>query len=109
VPKTPEGKIKDKVKALLKEFGDECYSFMPVQTGYGKPGLDFHLCFRGHAVFIETKSPSGQLTANQRLTCHDVAVAGGATFVIRDDEGLNKLRQFLCHLSPARLPTTDHS
>ena len=41
----PEGKVKDRVKRLLKKYG--CYQFWPVQTGYGAPTLDCLGCHNG--------------------------------------------------------------
>ena len=55
--RTPEGKVKEKVSKLLREYG--VYYFMPVQTGYGPAGLDYHCVFRAGtlpiAFFVEAK------------------------------------------------------
>jgi hypothetical protein len=88
---TPEGKIKAKVKKLLIEYG--VYSFMPVQAGYGKPGLDFHCIFMGRAFCIETKKPGGKPTARQELTIREIVQAGGEVFVIDGDT--DKLKRWL--------------
>ena len=50
---TPEGKIKNMIKDVLDAYG--CYYFMPVQTGLGASGLDFHCVIHGRAFFIEAK------------------------------------------------------
>ncbi len=93
---TPEGKVKAMVKtALQRAYGDECYRFMPVQTGYGSPGLDFHLCIRGRAVFIETKVPGKKLTPQQEATRAAMQQAGGLVFVIYDGESLQAAMEIL--------------
>lgn len=90
---TPEGKVKEEVKKLLKRFG--VYYFMPVQTGMGKPGLDFYCCFKGHFFAIETKAEGNKLTPRQEATRDEIATAGGDVFVIIGDYGLAALEQWL--------------
>ena len=77
---TPEGKVKDKVKRLLKKYG--CYQFWPVQTGYGAPTLDCLGCHNGFFFGIETKAPGKRPTPRQRLTMEDMREAQAAVFVI---------------------------
>lgn len=77
---TPEGRVKEKVKKILKEHG--AYYFMPVQAGYGMPALDFHCCFRGRAFFIETKAAGKKPTPRQELTMKEIRKAHGVCFVI---------------------------
>lgn len=79
---TPEGKVKDKVKALLKQHEPDCYYFMPVQNGMGKPGLDFHCHMKGFAFYIETKAPGKKLTPRQELTKQEMEEAGAPVFVV---------------------------
>ena len=57
---TPEGKVKEKVKKLLKAHG--AYYHMPVQNGMGAPSLDFIGCHRGLYYGIETKAGNKQPT-----------------------------------------------
>lgn len=71
--KTPEGKLKDQVKAFLKERG--AYYHMPVQTGYGVPTLDFIGCCMGRFFAIETKAPGKKPTARQNLTIREMQAA----------------------------------
>ncbi len=52
---TPEGKVKDKIKKMLKEHG--AYFHMPVQNGMGAPTLDFVGCYCSHYFAIEAKAP----------------------------------------------------
>lgn len=77
---TPEGKVKGRVKRLLKKY--DCYQFWPVQTGYGSPTLDCIACCNGHFIGIETKAPGKHPTPRQRLTMEDMAAAGAKVIVI---------------------------
>lgn len=90
---TPEGKVKDKVKALLKAYG--AYWHCPVQNGMGSPGLDFWICHRGKFLGIETKAPGKKPTPRQELTMRHVQEAGGLTLVISGDEQLGVLEAWL--------------
>lgn len=86
---TPEGKVKEKVKKLLKLFNNRVYYHMPVQNGMGMPSLDFICCakslFGGLYFAIETKAPGGGLTPRQQVTVDFMANAGGKVFVIDGD------------------------
>lgn len=93
---TPEGKVKEKVKKLLKEAG--AYYHMPVQNGMGKPSLDFVCCHEGRFLAIETKTEKGDLTLRQKATIDEMQGAGAIVLVIRgvsDGEGFAVLRSFL--------------
>lgn len=82
---TPEGKVKERVKKLLKKYAATTYWHMPVQNGMGNPTLDFVGCSLGRFFSIETKAPGGKLTARQVLTIKEMRAAGGTVFVIDDD------------------------
>ena len=97
---TPEGKIKTKIKKLLKTYEDQgIYYEMPVPSGYGKSGLDFYGCFRGHFFAIEAKAPGKKPTKLQEDTIARIREAGGAVFVIDGDYGLRKLDAVLLAVS----------
>ena len=81
---TPEGRVKAKVKAYLKSIG--AYYNMPVPNGLGAPSLDFVGCYRGRFFAIETKAGSKGPTPRQEATMKSMQAAGGATFLINDDE-----------------------
>ena len=80
--KTPEGKVKDEIKAYLKSIG--AYQFWPVQTGYGAATVDCLACYLGRFIAIEAKRPGGQPTARQLKTLGDVEVAWGYAIVVND-------------------------
>ena len=90
---TPEGKVKAKVKELLKEHGS--YWHCPVQNGMGAPSLDFVCCHRGLYFAIETKAGNKQPTPRQEITINQIRLAGGLAFVVNESEGMNELREWL--------------
>lgn len=77
---TPEGRVKDKIDKLLKQY--RVYAFKPVQTGMGKPGLDYFCCFRGWFFAIEAKAEGKRLTERQEITRNEILAAWGRVFVI---------------------------
>lgn len=79
---TPEGRIKQGIKALLRHYGDQLYYDMPVPCGFGKSGLDFEGAINGHAFSIEAKKPGGKTTPRQNRTIEGKRRAGVAVFVI---------------------------
>ena len=77
---TPEGKVKAKVKRLIKDVG--AYQHWPVQTGYGSPTLDCIGCSDGRYFAVETKAPGKKLTPRQELTKSEIEDAGGIVFIV---------------------------
>ena len=101
---TPEGKIKARVKKLLDQYPGH-YKHMPVVSGYGKPSLDFIICFRGAFIAIETKaSEKEEPTNRQRVTMNEIHNAGGLVFVIYDETTLELLGDMLAMLAKAVSP-----
>lgn len=90
---TPEGKVKEAVKKLLKERG--AYYHMPVQNGMGKPSLDFVGCYKGKFFAIETKAEGKKPTLRQQATIAEMEAAGAAVFVVAGDFGMDELRWWL--------------
>jgi hypothetical protein len=91
--KTPEGKVKDRVKKLLKEYN--AYYHMVVTNGMGEPTLDFIGCYLGRFFAIETKAHNKQMTPRQELTAFAMREAGGAVFLINDETGVEPLKHWL--------------
>jgi hypothetical protein len=77
---TPEGKVKAKVKQVLKRYN--CWTDWPVPGGYGKSSLDCIGCIGGTFFSIETKKEGGKPTALQNQTILQITRAGGTVFVI---------------------------
>lgn len=94
---TPEGKVKAKVSALLKQYG--CYYFMPVQMGLGAAGLDYH-CYKtvsnvAIAFFVETKAFGKEPTPRQQLSMDEHEARGARCFVVDSDLTLKELERWL--------------
>ena len=90
---TPEGKVKNDVKKILKARG--IWFFMPMQNGFGVVGIpDFICCWRGQFLAIETKAPGkrGDTTANQDRKLQEIREHGGWSIVVDD---ANQLVEFL--------------
>jgi len=81
---TPEGRVKAKVKALLKKHN--IYHFMPATGGYGRSGVpDIIACMRGRFLAIECKAGAGKLTPLQSRELALIEEAGGLAYVINED------------------------
>jgi len=81
---TPESKVKEKIKKVLKAHG--VYYAMPIGTGYGNSGVpDFLCCINGHFVAIEAKAGKGVATALQLKNLAAIDLAGGHPMIIRED------------------------
>lgn len=86
---TPEGKVKDAVKKVLK--ARDIWYFMPMQNGFGVVGIpDFICCHKGRFLAIETKAPGkrGCTTANQDRMLADIAAHHGWAIVVDDAQQL---------------------
>lgn len=90
---TPEGRVKEKVKKLLREH--DTYWHMPVQNGMGSPTLDFICCHRGKYLAIETKAPGGKPTERQMRTIKEIMDSDGMVFVVSNDDDLVQLSMWL--------------
>lgn len=81
---TPEKKVKDKVTRLLKANG--VYYFFPATFGMGRSGVpDIVCCVSGKFVGIECKAGDNTPTALQARELSAIMQAGGAAFVINED------------------------
>ena len=90
---TPEGKVKERIKAALDEA--KAYYHMAVLNGMGQPTLDFTGCHRGLYFAIEAKAPGGEPTARQKHTMRQMLKARAMVFVVSDEESLEQLRAWL--------------
>lgn len=80
---------------MLKRKLDKAFPghwrFMPVQSGYGVPALDFILCVGGLFVTIETKKDgNAKLTPTQESTSIAIEAAGGLVYVVHDEAGADR-------------------
>ena len=80
---TPEVKVKNKVKKLLKE--NNAYFCMPVSGGFGASGVpDIIACYRGFFIGIECKAGNNTPTALQKKNLQDIVNAGGGVAVVNE-------------------------
>jgi hypothetical protein len=108
VAQTPEGKVKAKVKALLKKLG--IWSFMPVAGPFSPHGIpDFICCVPtvitpemvgqkvGLFVAIETKAPGKikNTTPNQERVIEEINDHGGTAVVVDDVSQLGGVSRWL--------------
>lgn len=94
--RTPEGAVKDAVKAWLKERG--IWYYMPVQNGMGVTGIpDFICCWNGRFLAIETKAPGKRntLRATQKMQIASIIKTGGMALVVDNVKDLDELEKYL--------------
>lgn len=90
---TPERRVKDKVKKVLKELG--AYYAMPATGGYGSSGVpDFLICLRGRFIGIECKANGGKPTALQEKNLDDIRKNNGIAFVV-DENNVGDLLELM--------------
>ncbi len=89
--RTPEGKVKDKVVKILKQYG--VYYFFPVTGGFGMSGIpDIICCHNGRFIAIECKAGKNKTTALQDAHIARIRAAGGVAVVI-NEENVNGLAE----------------
>ena len=94
---TPEKKVKDKVKAFLKEQG--AYFFMPATGGYGKSGVpDIVGCYNGTFFAIECKAGTNTPTALQERELERIRQNGGIA-VVANEANSDVIRSLIIKLS----------
>jgi len=94
---TPEGRVKAKVKALLKKY--DVYHFMPATGGYGRSGIpDIIGCIKGRFIAIECKAGNNMPTALQERELNTIGRAGGFAICV-NEEGLDALEQTILNLT----------
>jgi len=90
--KTPEAKVKDRIKKLLNKHN--VYYFMPVQTGLGSRTLDFLCCVNGKFLAIEAKAPDKYYTPQQECIARNIRNSSGKVLLI-DGSNYELLEEYL--------------
>ena len=92
---TPEGRIKHRLNKMLNELG--VWHFAPQSGIYGRAGIpDKIVCVAGQFVGIEAKKDSKTPPTALQLKCMvDIEKAGGACFVVYDDDTIDTVRSYL--------------
>lgn len=90
---TPEGKIKKKVVAVLKEHG--LWYFFPANNGFGKAGIpDLIVIVRGQFMGIEVKADKTKKPTALQVKCgQEIQSAGGWWMVVCDEATLALMEQ----------------
>lgn len=89
---TPEAKVKQACKKLLKERG--IWFYMPVQNGMGNIGIpDLMCCWGGRLLAVETKAPGKRknTTPNQERVLGEISEHGGLAVVVDDVSQLQEV------------------
>jgi Holliday junction resolvase len=92
---TPEGRIKAKLKAMLKRHG--VWHFCPANNGMGKSGIPDFICIvNGKFVGIECKAdPTKKPTELQWLRAKEIKDAGGDWHLVCSSEDITGVEQCL--------------
>ena len=96
---TPEGKVKNRLKTMLKQHG--IWFYMPQAGPFGKAGIpDFILIVEGKFVGVECKADkSKKPTPLQVIAMEDIEKAGGKCFVVRDNDTQWELERWIINVS----------
>ena len=95
---TPEAKVKEKIKKILKEHN--VYFAMPMGTGYGNSGVpDFLCCVNGRFLAIEAKAGEEKPTALQGKNLRDIKAAGGIALVVNENN-IEELKEVIVRELP---------
>jgi len=94
---TPEGRVKKRVKEILKDMG--AYYTMPMGTGFSSSGApDFIICIGGLFYGIECKANGEKPTALQLKHHDDIRKAGGIALVVDETNVENLRKEILSHV-----------
>jgi len=93
---TPEGRVKRRLTDMLRRH--KVWYFFPGNNGFGKSGLpDVIAIVRGRFVGIEVKADrTKRPTALQWKTGREIKEAGGAWFLVYDDDTMGEVEEFIC-------------
>jgi len=85
---TPEGRVKDKVRAMLKRH--QIWYFLPGNNGMGSSGVpDFVCCVSGRFIGIECKADATKRPTPLQMACASkIEMAGGRWFLVYDEASL---------------------
>lgn len=93
--KTKEGLVKDKVRLILKSYGDTVYYFMPIGGPFSRIGVpDIVGCHNGKFFSIECKTRGKKPTTLQEYEMGLARKAGGTAIVV-DEDNLDDVKKLL--------------
>ena len=96
---TPEKKVKDKIRAVLKAEGAALWHCMPGTHGFGSSGVpDIIGIYHGVGFGIEVKAGKNKPTALQMMQIEHINAAGGIAWVINDQDPVGQTQALLAAL-----------
>jgi hypothetical protein len=102
---TPEAKVKNAVKKMLKEEFPQIWTNWPVSNGMGQHGVpDLIMCAGGKFFGIEVKAKGKKVTLLQALQLQHIEQAGGVAMAIAGEEDIDKLRTMLLCMHLPKTP-----
>ena len=92
---TPEGKVKQKVSKMLKQY--KLWFFYPAANGMGRAGIpDVIAIVAGEFVGIEVKADKTKKPTMLQEQCgRQIIDAGGQWFLVYDDQSLSVVEQYV--------------
>jgi hypothetical protein len=90
---TPEGRVKNVIKAYLRSLPN-CWFFMPAAHGYGVNGIpDIVGCYKGVFFAIEAKAPGKvkQVTQLQQMQINAINQAHGWACAADDEARVHEM------------------
>ncbi len=101
---TPEGRVKRKLDKMLKQFAPELWYFSPQAGPFGSSGVpDRIVCYKGWFIGIEVKADVKKKMTALQINCKwRIESAGGAFFLVYDDETIAVVRQYLTNIKLVR-------
>lgn len=92
---TPEGKVKQKVTKMLKQY--KLWFFSPAANGMGRAGIpDIIAIVAGQFVSIEAKADKTKKPTMLQAQCgRQIIDAGGQWFLVYDDQSLAVVEQYI--------------
>lgn len=92
---TPEGRIKNRLKAMLKKHS--VWFYMPQAGVFGRAGIpDFVLIVEGRFIGVECKAGRQKRpTQLQRVAMEGIEKAGGKCFVVYDYDTQDELERWI--------------
>jgi len=93
---TPEGKIKNKLDAMLK-MKRGIWWFKPQAGQYGRSGVpDYIVCVRGKFLSVETKADAKKpMTALQQQCSEKIQNANGTFFLVYNPETITLVEEWI--------------
>ena len=92
---TPEGRVKNRLKAMLKKHS--VWFYMPQAGVFGRAGIpDFVLIVEGRFIGVECKAGRQKRpTQLQRIAMEGIEEAGGKCFVVYDYDTQDELERWI--------------